>query len=154
MCPAVCDREWLTEESGDLLPAFEHLGFWFFALRHSASTMHPCAAGLQPHAVTLGFRLQSDSLSGASGIYSSTPRDFESTCKGEFLMAEAPRIAVEELKRRIEAGEDFTIIDVRKSEVWAESDTQIPEAIRVPLEKIELNLPRIPKERPVVAYCT
>jgi rhodanese-related sulfurtransferase len=63
-------------------------------------------------------------------------------------MAEAPRIAVEELKRRIEAGEDFTIIDVRKSEVWAESDTQIPEAIRVPLEKIELNLPEFLKRDP------
>jgi hypothetical protein len=110
--------------------------------------MHPCAAGLQAHAGTLGFRLQSDSLSGASGIYSSNPCEFESTRKGEFLMAEAPRIAVEELKRRRESGEDFTIIDVRKSEVWAESDTQIPEAIRVPLEKIELNLPEFLKRDP------
>lgn len=69
-------------------------------------------------------------------------------------MAEAPRITVAELKKRMEAGEDFTVIDVRKPEAWAESDTQIPEAIRVPLDKIELNLFRIPKSRPVVAYCT
>ena len=69
-------------------------------------------------------------------------------------MAEAPRITVEELKRRMEAGEDFTLIDVRKPETWAESDTQIPEAIRVPLDKLEASLPRIPKDRPVVAYCT
>lgn len=69
-------------------------------------------------------------------------------------MAEAPRITVAELKKRMEAGEDFTLIDVRKVEAWAESDTQIPEAIRVPLDKLELSLPRIPKSRPVVAYCT
>ena len=28
-------------------------------------------------------------------------------------MADAPRITVEELKRRMDAGEDFTVIDVR-----------------------------------------
>ncbi len=67
-------------------------------------------------------------------------------------MADAPRITVKELKRRMEAGEDFTIIDVRKPEVWSESDTQIPEAIRISLDKLELNLPRIPRDRPVVAY--
>jgi len=67
-------------------------------------------------------------------------------------MVDAPRITVKELKRRMEAGEDFTIIDVRKPEVWSESDTQIPEAIRISLDKLELNLPRIPRDRPVVAY--
>jgi rhodanese-related sulfurtransferase len=79
---------------------------------------------------------------------------FESTHKGGFLMVEAPRITVAELKKRMEAGEDFTLIDVRKPEAWGESDTQIPEAIRVPSDKLELSLPRIPKSRPVVAYCT
>jgi len=64
------------------------------------------------------------------------------------------RITVDELKRQMEAGEDFTIMDVRKPDVWTESDTMIPEAIRVPLDKLEHNLPRIPKTRPVVAYCT
>jgi rhodanese-related sulfurtransferase len=69
-------------------------------------------------------------------------------------MSEAPRIAVRELRRRMEDGEDFTVIDVRKNEVWSESDTMIPEAIHVPLDKLDENLPRIPKSRPVVAYCT
>jgi rhodanese-related sulfurtransferase len=69
-------------------------------------------------------------------------------------MAEAPRITVEELKRRMEAGEDFTVIDTRNPQVWAESDTQIPEAIRVPVDQLEANLARISKDRPVVAYCT
>lgn len=69
-------------------------------------------------------------------------------------MAEAPRITVQELKKRMEAGEDFTIIDVRNPQAWSESDTMIPEAIRMPSEKIEESLPRIPKGRAVVAYCT
>ena len=45
-------------------------------------------------------------------------------------MADAPRITVEELKKRLEAGEDFTVIDVRNPTAWAETDTAIPEAIR------------------------
>jgi rhodanese-related sulfurtransferase len=69
-------------------------------------------------------------------------------------MVDAARITVEQLKRRMEAGEDFTVIDVRNPNAWVETDTVIPEAIRVPLDKLEENLPRIPKNRPVVAYCT
>jgi rhodanese-related sulfurtransferase len=70
------------------------------------------------------------------------------------FMADAPRITVGELKRRMDAGEDFTVIDTRNPTVWAESDTMLPEAIRVSLDKLEDNLPRIPKNKPVVAYCT
>jgi rhodanese-related sulfurtransferase len=69
-------------------------------------------------------------------------------------MLDAPRITVDELRRRMEVGEDFTIIDVRNPEVWAQSDTMLPEAIRMPLDKLEENLPKIPKDRPAVAYCT
>jgi rhodanese-related sulfurtransferase len=69
-------------------------------------------------------------------------------------MADAPRITVDELKRRMDAGEDFTLIDVRNPQAWAESDTMLPKAIRVTPDKLEESLPRIPKNRPVVAYCT
>ena len=69
-------------------------------------------------------------------------------------MADAPRITVEDLKRRMDAGEDFTVIDIRNPTAWAESDTMLPEAIRLPLDKLEDILTRIPKNKPVVAYCT
>jgi rhodanese-related sulfurtransferase len=69
-------------------------------------------------------------------------------------MTDALRITVDELKERMEAGEDFTIIDVRNPQAWAEADTKIPEAIRVPIDDLEKNLSRIPKAKPVVAYCT
>ncbi len=70
------------------------------------------------------------------------------------LMPEAPRITVDELKRRMDAGEDFTVIDVRNPQAWGQSDTMIPEAIRVPLDDFERHLSQIPKDRPIVAYCT
>ncbi len=66
-------------------------------------------------------------------------------------MADAPRITAKELKRRMDAGEDFTLIDVRNPNAWAESDTMMPDAIRVPLDQWEQNLKGIPKSRPVVA---
>jgi rhodanese-related sulfurtransferase len=69
-------------------------------------------------------------------------------------MADALRITVDELKRRMEAGDDFVLIDVRNPQAWAESDTMLPEAIRIPMEKLEEGLAKIPKNKPVVAYCT
>src|SRR5579864_1848936 len=59
------------------------------------------------------------------------------------------RITVDELRKRMEAGEDFTIVDTRNPQAWAESNEKIPEAIRV-----TDNLSDIPKNKPVVAYCT
>jgi adenylyltransferase/sulfurtransferase len=69
-------------------------------------------------------------------------------------MADAPRITAEELKRRMDAGEQFIMIDVRNPKAWAEADTVIPGAIRVTLDKLDEDLSRIPKNKPVVAYCT
>ena len=69
-------------------------------------------------------------------------------------MADAPRITPKELKKRMDAGEDFTLIDVRNPAAWAESDSMLPGAIRVPLDEWERNLNRVPKSRPVVTYCT
>jgi len=69
-------------------------------------------------------------------------------------MAEGPKITAEELKRRMQAGEDFTVIDVRNPIAWAESDVKARNAIRVPLNNLEQYLPRIPKNKPIVTYCT
>jgi rhodanese-related sulfurtransferase len=69
-------------------------------------------------------------------------------------MANAPRITVEELNKRMNAGEDFTIIDTRNPKAWAEADTKIPEAVRIPIDELEASPTRIPKDKPVVAYCT
>jgi rhodanese-like protein len=69
-------------------------------------------------------------------------------------MAGRLRITVDELKRRLDAGEDFTIIDTRSPEAWAQSETMIPESVRIPVDQLEQKLSAIPRTRPVVAYCT
>jgi rhodanese-related sulfurtransferase len=69
-------------------------------------------------------------------------------------MAEGPKITVDELKRRMQAGEDFTVLDVRNPKAWAESDVKAKNAIRVSLDNLEQYLPRIPKGKPIVTYCT
>jgi len=69
-------------------------------------------------------------------------------------MPDTLRITVEELRKRMEAGEDFTIIDTRNLQQWAQSDVRLPEAIRVPVDKFEEKLPELPKDKPIVAYCT
>lgn len=70
-------------------------------------------------------------------------------------MSEAPRIAVEELKRRMDAGESFTFIDTRNPNAWAESDSMLPAAIRLSsLDKINEITPKLSKDRSIVTYCT
>jgi rhodanese-related sulfurtransferase len=54
----------------------------------------------------------------------------------------------------MKAGEDFTILDVRNPTAWAESDVMVPNARRVPLDDFESHLYEIPKNKPIVAYCT
>jgi rhodanese-related sulfurtransferase len=69
-------------------------------------------------------------------------------------MTDALRITVDELRRRMEAGEDFVLIDTRNPQQWAKSEAKMPEAIRVPLDKVDDALSRIPAEKPIVTYCT
>ena len=69
-------------------------------------------------------------------------------------MAEDPKITADELKQRMQAGEEFTVIDVRNPQAWAASDVKAKGAIRMTLDNFEQYLPRIPKGKPIVAYCT
>ena len=72
----------------------------------------------------------------------------------EHSMPDDLRITVAELKKRMEAGEDFTVIDTRNPQAWAQSEEMVPEAIRVPLDNLDENISSIPKDKPIVAYCT
>jgi rhodanese-related sulfurtransferase len=64
------------------------------------------------------------------------------------------RITVDELRKRMEAGEDFTVIDTRNPQAWEQSSEKLPDAIRIPVDALDQNISRIPKDKPVVAYCT
>jgi rhodanese-related sulfurtransferase len=69
-------------------------------------------------------------------------------------MPQDVRITVDELRKRMDAGEDFTIIDSRNPQAWADSSEKLPDAIRVPVDALEQNISRIPRGKPAVAYCT
>jgi rhodanese-related sulfurtransferase len=67
---------------------------------------------------------------------------------------EPTRITAEELKERMARGENFTFVDTRNPKAWAEAETKLPGAIRVPAEEAEQHLDKIPKDRTAITYCT
>ena len=64
------------------------------------------------------------------------------------------RISVNELKQRMSAGEDFVILDTRNPQAWAEANDEARGAIRVDLHAGDAALPKIPRGKSAVAYCT
>ena len=67
---------------------------------------------------------------------------------------EATRVTADEVKERMDRGEAFTFIDTRNPKAWAEADTKLPGAIRLPADEIEQHLDQIPRDRTVITYCT
>jgi rhodanese-related sulfurtransferase len=69
-------------------------------------------------------------------------------------MSDDLRISVDELRRRMNAGEQFVFIDTRNPQAWAESDVKLPGALRIPVSEAEKHLREIPRDHPIVTYCT
>ena len=67
---------------------------------------------------------------------------------------EATRITTDEVRERLERGEQFTFLDTRNPTAWAESDKKLPNALRVPADELAQHLNEIPKDRAVITYCT
>lgn len=67
---------------------------------------------------------------------------------------EATRVTVDEVKERMERGEQFTFLDTRNPQAWGEADTKLPGAFRVPADEVEQHLDEIPRDRAVITYCT
>ena len=76
------------------------------------------------------------------------------------MLAFSLRIQGVEMARRIsvddvaERGEDVFFVDTRNPQAWAEAETRLPGAIRVPADQVEQHLADIPRDRTVVTYCT
>ena len=66
----------------------------------------------------------------------------------------ANRITVDELRTRLDRGEDIFFIDTRNPNAWGDAETKLPGAIRVPADQVEQHLADIPRDRTVVSYCT
>ena len=57
---------------------------------------------------------------------------------------EATRVTVDELKERINRGEEFAFVDTRNPKAWGEAETKLPGAIRVPADEVEQHLAQMP----------
>jgi rhodanese-related sulfurtransferase len=66
----------------------------------------------------------------------------------------AKRITVDELRKRLDLGEDVFFVDTRNPKAWGEAETKLPVAIRVPADQVEQHLADIPRDRTIVTYCT
>jgi len=61
------------------------------------------------------------------------------------------RISAEQLKNRLDRGEKITIVDARNPDAYRNSNEKLPGAMRITNDD---GLIRIPKNDPVVVYCT
>jgi membrane protein DedA with SNARE-associated domain len=64
------------------------------------------------------------------------------------------RIAPEELRSRIEAGEEVVILDLRHPPDVEEQEATLPGAIRLPAQDLEARHKEIPRDREIVVYCS
>ena len=64
------------------------------------------------------------------------------------------RIAVEEIKRRMDRGEQILFIDTRNEHDWGESDIMVPGARRIHYGELEKHLDELPRDRLIITYCT
>ena len=67
---------------------------------------------------------------------------------------EATRVTVDEVKQRLDRGEELVFVDTRNPQAWNDADTKLPGAIRVPANEVEQYLDEIPKGHTVITYCT
>ena len=65
-----------------------------------------------------------------------------------------PRITVQELKAKMDKGEDLVIVDVRTGDDYERSKIKIKGAVRIPIVKIEERYGELPKDKQIITYCT
>ena len=59
-----------------------------------------------------------------------------------------------DVKEMMDNGKEIVLIDARSSKEWGESDVKLPGAIRIHITEIDKYLAKIPKNIPVITYCT
>jgi rhodanese-related sulfurtransferase len=64
------------------------------------------------------------------------------------------KATVEQVKNRLNRGEDITIVDSRAPHVWDEADVKAAGAIRVPPDEAEKHIADVRRDSFVVTYCT
>ena len=67
---------------------------------------------------------------------------------------EPTRVTVDEVRERMDRGEQFAFVDTRNPKAWAEAETKLPGAFRVSSDEVAKNISEIPRDRTVITYCT
>jgi rhodanese-related sulfurtransferase len=70
----------------------------------------------------------------------------------EQAAAEVKEVDVADLKRRLDAGEDIFLLDVRNPDELVEHG-MIAGAVNIPVDDLEARLAEVPKDKPIVTYC-
>ena len=69
-------------------------------------------------------------------------------------MTEVTRVTPDEVKQRMDRGEQFTFVDSRNPQAWEESDVKLPGAIRLTADDAEKRAGELPRDRTIITYCT
>jgi rhodanese-related sulfurtransferase len=69
-------------------------------------------------------------------------------------MSEITRITIDEVQRRLDRGERLAFVDTRNPQAWGSAPTKLPGAVRVPADDVPGHLDDLPRDTPIVTYCT
>ena len=65
-----------------------------------------------------------------------------------------PRITKEQLRAKMEKGEDIIVLDVRTGMSYKGSDIKIKGAMRIPPDAIDMRYKELPMDKEIITYCT
>ena len=65
-----------------------------------------------------------------------------------------PRITKEQLRAKMEKGEDIIVLDVRTGMSYKGSDIKIKGATRIPPDAIDMRYKELPPDKEIITYCT
>ena len=63
-------------------------------------------------------------------------------------------VTIAEVERRLNSGEEVTLVDARAPQVWDEAKKKAGGAIRIPPDAAEQYLNRVSRDDYIVIYCT
>ena len=64
------------------------------------------------------------------------------------------KLSVEDVKRRLDAGDPLLFVDARSDASWSSSDVQVPGSVRVPPDRVDEFVAAAPPEANIITYCT
>ena len=121
----------IDKETGNLCPGYVIEVFEIFEKRYSESYRRLCVR----HRDT------------------TRSRDVDSTIIQEVAMT-PDQIRAVDAKEMMDRGKEIALLDVRSSKEWGESDVKLPGAIRIHITEIDKYMEKIPRNIPVITYCT